>query len=88
MRDPAQKQFMKNYYAMAVSFMIFALAVKLGGYVAAFCALMAMGIANPAIRIPVNRYRWLAFALLLSVSLYAMPPLEGLRPDNPVAASR
>ncbi len=79
MRDPQQKQFMKNYYAMSLGVMLLALGIKLSGYLAAFFAALAVLVVTPSLNIANHRLRWLIYFLTLALTLLFMPSLEGLK---------
>lgn len=78
MRDPKQKQFMKNYYSMAIFFFMMLLAFRLSGYLSGIISLIAMLIASPSIQIKNSRYRWLVLFLLFILSIFFYPDLQGL----------
>ncbi len=79
MRSPSQKGFRKNYYSMAVFFFMTVIAFKLSGTFSGIFALTGLLLANPAITIRPEKYRWWVLLALFLLSLALYPSLNGLK---------
>lgn len=79
MRDPKQKDFMKNYYTMAIFFFMMLLAFRFSGYTSGILSLIALLIASPSVQIKQNKYRWWSLLLLFVLTVLFYPDLRGLK---------